>query len=102
CQTVNSNVTAFHSITPGEAESFTVRPDNSQAGSLEASSYSRLIADRLEQAGWASASSGDVLVTFAYGIDNGRTELGSVPIYGQTGGGTTYTTGSVYGSGGFG
>lgn len=36
----------------------------------------------------------------SYGIDNGKTEVSSVPIFGQTGGGTTYHSGSVnsYGS----
>jgi len=102
CQTVSSNATAFHSITPGTVETFTVRAASGHSGSLEANSYAELIGRRLGESGWTSAARGDVIVTFGYGIDGGRTEVSSVPIYGQTGGGTTYTSGSVYSSGGFG
>jgi hypothetical protein len=30
-----------------------------------------------------------------YGIDNGKTTMSSVPLYGQTGGGTSYSSGTV-------
>lgn len=36
----------------------------------------------------------------AFGIDDGKTSTVSTPIFGQTSGGTTYSSGTVYGSGG--
>jgi hypothetical protein len=37
----------------------------------------------------------DMLVYFGYGIDDGQTVSGSMPLYGQTGGGTSYSYGHV-------
>ncbi|WP_156461299.1 DUF4136 domain-containing protein [Devosia sp. Root436] len=102
CQSVQSNVTAFHTLQPNTPETFSVRASNIQGDSLEATTYAGLISTRLEQHGWSASSSPDVDVRFAYAIDGGRTSISSVPIYGQTGGGTTYSTGNIYGTGGFG
>lgn len=42
----------------------------------------------------------DYILIFDYGAGETRTAISSVPLYGQTGGGTFYTSGSVFGSGG--
>jgi len=54
--------------------------------------------NKLIEYGWIlsdSPSNADYLVYFTYSIDGGETVSGSMPIYGQTGGGTSYTSGSV-------
>lgn len=48
-----------------------------------------------------STSTADYIASFYYNISDGRTQVNSVPIFGQTGGGTTHTFGNIYGRGGF-
>ena len=77
--------------------------ESEKARSLEFRFVSAKLADRLKAVGFALADSpeeADYVVLMSYGIDNGTTELSSVPVVGQTGGGTTYSSGAVYGAAG--
>ncbi|WP_165790979.1 DUF4136 domain-containing protein [Pleomorphomonas carboxyditropha] len=100
CVTVNSTTTVFHNIT--KPETFSIRPTAPISESLEAKSYADLIAQKLIENGWSKSDKAATDVQFAYSIDNGHQEIDSVPVFGQTGGGTTYSSGTVYGGGGFG
>lgn len=97
CITVKNKVTVFHTIT--KPETFTIRPAEPFAESLEANAYADLIAQKLIEKGWAKSNKAATEIQFAYGIDNGHQETSSSPIFGQTGGGTTYSSGTVYSGG---
>ncbi|MEY3122912.1 MAG: hypothetical protein RI993_1737 [Pseudomonadota bacterium] len=71
--------------------------------SLEFAAYKRKFENKLSEAGYTIESDpnkADFIALVAYGIDNGETTTVSTPIFGQTSGGTTYSSGTVYGSGG--
>lgn len=74
-------------------------------GSLEFSMYRRKFEDKLSLAGYIvddNPQTSDFIALISYGIDNGKSSTVSVPIFGQTGGGTTQYSGSAMGSGGYG
>ncbi|MDB2409876.1 DUF4136 domain-containing protein [Pseudomonadales bacterium] len=77
--------------------------DAKLSNSLEFQSYKNKFEAKLSSVGYTiakSESDADYIAFVTYGIDNGETSTGSVPILGQTSGGSTYTSGTVYGSGG--
>lgn len=104
CMTsVNSNVTRFHDPNLLETnKTFAILPLDTQQGSLEFKQYAGQVSEKLKAYGYQETSQkkADYTVFFNYGIDNGTTVISSYPIYGSTGGGTTYHSGSVntYGS----
>jgi hypothetical protein len=102
CATVQSDVTRFHALPPqGSGQTFTIRPASSR-NALEFGTYASRIASHLQKYGWTQSSSGsaDYTVLVDYQMGGSHERHGSVPIMGQTGGGTTYHRGSVntYGS----
>ncbi len=101
---VISNVTRFHDSQALQAgKTFIVLPYDKQKGSLEFRQYAALVSNSLKAAGYRKVQNGkraDYAVFFNYGIDDGRTVVSSYPIYGSTGGGTTYHSGTVSTSGG--
>jgi hypothetical protein len=100
CQSVRSEVTTFHTLPEQSVKTFWVSP--AQGPPLETASYAGLIAQNLEEHGWTpTKDSPEITVQFSYGIDTGETRVGSVPIVGQTGGGTTFSNGMITGPGGF-
>lgn len=105
CSTVESHVTRFHTLPAvGSGQTFAISPPAGASG-IEFSAYSAQISARLTEYGWKLSPSGtpDYLVSISYRMGGSHQETGSVPIMGQTGGGTTYHSGSVssYGSGGY-
>lgn len=100
---LESNVTTFHSFSAAGVLKGTMAiiPAKNIPDGLEFQSYAARINSLLALKGLSPASSAnaDFIGTFGYGIDSGRSELFSRPIFGQTGGGTTFTTGSVYSGG---
>lgn len=102
CATVQSDVTRFHTLpSHGSGQTFTIRPASSR-NSLEFRTYSGRVASHLQKYGWTQSISGsaDYTVLLDYQMGGSHEVHGSVPIMGQTGGGTTYHSGSVntYGS----
>jgi hypothetical protein len=99
---VQRDVTRFHTLPPqGNGQSFTIRAAPSRGG-IEFATYSARVATHLQNYGWTQAGSGgaDYTVLLDYRMGGRSERHGSVPIMGQTGGGTTYHSGSVntYGS----
>jgi hypothetical protein len=92
---VQSDVTVFHTSDVEKPNTFRVMAVGPLAGSLEAHTYSDMIAGELTAKGWTQAANGDVTVTYGYAIDNGHAQTSNIPIFGQTGGGTAETFGSV-------
>lgn len=72
-------------------------------GSLEFAAYKKKFESKLIASGYKienDPNNADFIGLVAYGIDNGETSTVSTPIFGQTGGGSTYSSGTVYSSGG--
>jgi hypothetical protein len=96
---VQTSSTTFHGSEHINRGSIAVLPiDKTQEGSLEFRSVSEHLTKKLTQVGYTSTTSSEKPMFAAfitYGIDNGTTSVSSVPLFGQTGGGTSYTTGSV-------
>jgi hypothetical protein len=66
--------------------------------SLEFATYKRKIEEKLSIVGYEIASSADRadhIAFVAYGIDTGESATRSTPVFGQTGGGTTYSSGTA-------
>jgi hypothetical protein len=96
---VQTSSTIFHGPEHINRGTVAVRPiDKSQESSLEFKAVSAYLTKKLTQNGFTAGSGGDkpMYVAFiTYGIDNGNVSISSVPLYGQTGGGTSYSSGSV-------
>ena len=77
-----------------------IEPINGQnTNSLEYRNYKDKLKSKLETVGYTvleSKEKVDYLVYFTYGIDDGKSEIVSTPILGQTSGGTTITSGNIY------
>lgn len=101
---VATNNTAFYSEDYAPVGSITVvSADAAVNNSLEFAAYKRKFEVKLASVGYTiekDPNNADYIALVAYGIDNGETSAVSTPIFGQTGGGATYTSGTVYGSGG--
>ncbi|MCW0234262.1 MAG: DUF4136 domain-containing protein [Ferrovibrio sp.] len=86
-------------------KTFVFMPLDSQKGSMEYETHAALISGYLEKLGWRRTNdvkNADYAVAFSYGQGNPQTSTTEIPIYGQTGGGVSYTNGAVnaYGAGG--
>ncbi len=79
--------------------------ENTSEKDLEFQEYAAYIHRALKANGFVQASkeSAQVIIFAAYGIGEPMAQnySFSLPVYGQTGGGTSYFTGSSYGSGGY-
>ncbi|VAW98339.1 hypothetical protein MNBD_GAMMA21-1405 [hydrothermal vent metagenome] len=70
--------------------------------SLEFEHYKSKFESYLSKAGYVpvkSPAEAQYIAIVSYGIDNGKGSIETTPIFGQTGGGTTYTSGTVYSGG---
>lgn len=82
-----------------------IAADAAKNNSLEFSHFRKAIAQKLSAAGYTiteDLGSANQFAIVSYGIDNGRSEVVSTPVWGQIGGGTTYSSGTVNTSKGFG
>lgn len=103
CAHVRGTTTSFYVPDYRPSGSIAViAADESVGQSLEFQLYKKKIEQRLSAVGYriVPISTSDQVAIVAYGIDTGQTSTISVPIFGQTGGGTSYQSGTVYGSGG--
>ena len=104
CTSVHTKTTAFY--TPDYKTSgsiFVIAADADNNNSLEFASYKKRFEDKLASNGYSIATNANeakYIAIVAYGIDNGKSSVVSTPIFAQTGGGTTYSSGTVYGAGG--
>lgn len=96
CAPVETHVTRFHRLpSTGGGQTFAIVPHKG-THAIETSTYTSRIAAGFERYGWRSTNNDhpDYKVNFDYSISGGREVHGSVPIVGQTGGGTTFHQGS--------
>ena len=95
---VQTSSTTFQGQEHFERGTISVLPfDKSQEGSLEFQSVSNYLLKKLAE-GYVPVQAGSqstYVAYITYGIDNGKTTMSSVPLYGQTGGGTSYSSGTV-------
>jgi len=102
--TVNTKTTTFY--IPEYKNSGTIAVVAAEAAvnsSLEFAHYKKQFEQKLAVNGYTIVSNpaeAQYIGFVAYGIDNGKSSIVSTPIFGQTGGGATYSSGTVYGSGG--
>jgi hypothetical protein len=101
---VQTSSTTFHGPEHSNRGNIAVFPiDKSQEGSLEFRAVSEYLVKKLTEKGYVAAPSGDnpmYAAFITYGIDNGTTSVSSVPLFGQTGGGTSFSSGTVSSAGG--
>lgn len=101
---VRTTTTNFHAQGHEQRGAVLVVAADAEANnSLEFSHYKKRVEQKLATVGYTIANTpekADFIALIAYGIDNGKTSIVSTPIIGQTGGGTTYSSGTVYGYGG--
>lgn len=102
CIGVQSAYTPYHSLEKIKAAtSIFVTPGNENLKtSLEFKNFKKKLEPYLVNAGFKlenNRSKADLVAYFNYGIDSGVTTIqsGSSPVYGQTGGGTTFHSGTV-------
>lgn len=100
CSSVSADVTVFRTADVLTPNTFNIVPRGELAESLEAAAYGDMVAAKLAERGWTRAPDGDVTVSFGFAIDDGTTTVSSVPVFGQTGGGSSTTIGSVHAVGG--
>lgn len=104
CTMVQTKVTAFY--IPEYKSSGTIAIVAAEAevnSSLEFRHYKQQFERKLAANGYTVVkhpSDAQYIALVAYGIDSGKTSIVSTPIFGQSGGGTTYSSGTIYGSGG--
>lgn len=101
---VVTNTTVFYLETYLPEKSISVVSGEADVNSsLEFAAYKKKFENKLSIAGYTieqDPNQADYIALIAYGIDDGKTATISTPIFGRTGGGTTYSSGTIYGSGG--
>ena len=95
---VKSDVAVFHQLPPTTVHhKYAFMPLKGQVGSLEYLTYQELVRVELTIHNFEEVQvpEADVIVAFNYGIDSGKEELSSRPIYGQTGVSSSRTYGTL-------
>lgn len=96
---VKTSVTIFHGAQHEQRGVLAILPiDGSQTNSLEFDAVSSYVMKKFESVGFVSDQKTQIAEYFGYityGIDTGKTTFSTVPIFGQTGGGTSYSSGTV-------
>ena len=101
---VRSDVTRFHNLPKsGGGKTIVILPsDPAKKGGIEFRTYAQIVAAYFAKNGYVvlppSNPNADFAAFFDYSIGAGKTGVGSTPIIGQTGGGTTYQSGTITGS----
>lgn len=100
CAHIVSHVTSFHELpSVGSDHTYKFLPLEGQDVSIEYDAYAKRMSEKLKVYNYIlemGSIDPDYLVVFNYGIGDGGTITGSIPIYGQTGGGTSYTSGTMF------
>lgn len=106
---VRTDVSRFTTTLPSDlgGKTFAFVELDSQRGSAEYAQHAAAIAGHLERQGLMRTTDlrrADYAVSFIYGQSSGQTKSETFPVWGQTGGGTSYSSGTVnaYGAGGSG
>lgn len=103
CARVSTTVTSFNVLPANlNATGLYVLPLKKQDGDLEWQAYASSFSKKLSAQGFVikdSFDGSDYFAFFDYGIGEGTATVSSMPVFGQTGGGTSYQTGTVYAGG---
>lgn len=95
---VETSATTYQGESHAERGTIVVMPiDKVQQNSLEFKTVGAHVLKKLEQNGYivGNEKSAEFQVFITYGIDSGTTTSTVVPIYGSTGGGSKYTSGTI-------
>lgn len=95
---VSTSTTTFQGESHASRGSIIIAPiDKTQQDSLEFKTVSTYVLQKLVEQGYtkSNTTSSQFTAYVTYGIDNGQTTISSIPIGGQTGGGATYSTGTI-------
>ncbi len=99
CSHVTSKVSRFNRVDSAQGKKVFVAPMNeTQGASIEFENYKKIVIQELSKYGVLfpeALDDADWILMMNYGVSGSQTETGSVPLYGQTGGGTTYHSGSI-------
>jgi hypothetical protein len=104
--TIVSDVTTFHNFgatTQFSGSIFVKAESDTPVDNLEFQTYASQIMSDFEKYGFSQAgseASARYVATFGYSINGGQPYQYTTPIISQTGGGTTYEQGTVYGNSG--
>ena len=99
CMTMHTNLTTFHGkehLQRGTIEIIALTDE--QKSSLAFQNHTALLLDKLQSVGYkpiAKNERPEFIAYMTYGIDTGKSSTTVVPLYGQTGGGTSMTTGQI-------
>lgn len=100
---VVSNISVFHKL-PIVDQNITIKYSfnklENQYDSLEYETYKEKIKQYLLKNNYLENNDSSYLISFQYGIDNGKEKTGSVPVFGQTGVSSSNTYGTVTSYGG--
>jgi hypothetical protein len=84
-QNFNANVSRFQAMPSAQGQSFAIKPADAKLnGSLEFSTYARLVTSKMTALGYREAAPGEaanLLVSMDYGVDEGKERQRSVPRY---------------------
>lgn len=100
---IRGDFTTFHEFPgPVQGAQYAIVPAKGQEDSLEFRSYVPFLRAELNKKGMVESEAGAAQyhIYLTYDLGRGQTVSESMPIFGQTGGGTTYVSGSGYSSGG--
>lgn len=95
---VETDISVFHELKPSLAGSaYTIVPSREQAGSLEFQSYVMQVRSQLNRYGMVESTYGKAkyAIYLSYGIDSGKSVVSSYPVYGSTGIGSSFSTGTI-------
>lgn len=100
---VETSTTTFHGADHAKRGTIRVFPvDSNQEKSLEFKAVSDYVVAKLGENGYVPVGTDmqpEFIAFLTYGIVSSQSEVSSVPIFGQTGGGTTFHSGSAYSGG---
>ncbi|MBC8211562.1 MAG: DUF4136 domain-containing protein [Gammaproteobacteria bacterium] len=96
---LETDSTAFYTADYNAQGSISVVASNADVNdSLEFAAYKQKFEGRLAHVGYQvvqDADQADFIALVAYGIDHGKTSNITTPIFGQTGGGASYSSGTI-------
>jgi len=100
---VESDVVAFHRLQQThQPVRYLFYELEDQRRSLEYKTYQDMVRAELSKHQYSEVkdiSEADVIIAFNYGIDSGREKLETIPVFGQTGVSSSFTSGTITSSG---
>jgi hypothetical protein len=95
---VETDISVFHELKPPlSGISYTIVPSKEQAVSLEFKSYAAQVKSELNKHGMVENTYGKAkyAIYLSYGMDGGKSVVSFSPVYGETGIGSSFSTGTI-------